>query len=108
MKRGALVIDRQGMAGLADARIEFLVAERQRPDPEINAFAEFIDRQAVSVHGIPQAEKLDLRDWDGWDRAHLAALPTDEIFQEHERVTDRSGQRVQPVIFGLLDAEFAI
>jgi hypothetical protein len=95
------------MTSLVDPAVERLVVQGQRPDPAIDAVFEFLDRQPVSVHGVPEPEKLDLRNIHLLDVSKLA--PTkNAIPEEHQAIAQWTRQRVQTVMLGPLDAESPI
>ena len=62
MECGALIIQREGVAGLADQGVELPVRQFERPQIAADAACHFVDGQAVGGNSIPQAEKGDVID----------------------------------------------
>ena len=62
MERGALIVEREGVAGLANQGIELPVRQFERPEIAADAPRHFVDGQAVSGNGIPEAEEGDVID----------------------------------------------
>src|ERR1700752_314445 len=109
MERRALVVDRECMARLLDARVERLVSERQRPDPLIDAFSKLGDRQSVSIDSVPKTEKLNLIDLSRCNVVQFATLTANNVTHPHQAVAQRARQRVQAIVIDrVLDAKLAI
>src|SRR5882757_2793813 len=63
-ERVALLLERQGMAGPADLVVHELVGHRQRPVEIIDGARDLLDRAAIGVDGVPDAEKIEFFDFD--------------------------------------------
>ena len=57
MERGALIVEREGVAGLANQGIELPVRQFERPQITADAPRHFVDGKAVGGNGIPEAEE---------------------------------------------------
>ncbi len=62
MERGALVVERERVAGLADQRIELPVRKFERPKISADAPRHFVDGQAVGGNRVPEAEEGNVID----------------------------------------------
>src|SRR6185436_6000887 len=57
MERGALIVEREGVAGLANHRIKLPVRQFERPQIAADAPRHFVDGKAVGGNGVPEAEE---------------------------------------------------
>jgi hypothetical protein len=59
-ERLPLVVECQRVTGAADPRRDPAVLGEHRPDPALPAARQFVHRQPVGSHGVPDAEELDV------------------------------------------------
>ena len=82
MKRGALFVQRERLAGAHHARtVERVIRKFQRPDPPADAARHLIEWHAVGGNGVPDANKADL-----FDRAIVGLV----VILRQKQIADRA------------------
>ena len=91
-ERVAFLLQRQRMAGADDLVVHELVGHRQRPVPIVDGAGDLVDRPAIGVDGVPDADEFDCVDLDPIEFL-IARLAEDRVADEVAQRPQRSGQR---------------
>ena len=91
MERGALVIQREGVAGTHDAIAEDAIGQFQRPQPTADAARHFVDRQARRPRPYPKDRETRRPERPGCRPCCTAFLLATSVF--HERRWRRGSSR---------------